>query len=977
MTNKKEPRFGLACEPEFKRVGGDIELRDDYRIGFTRCFTCNNMCGLRYKVDRDTDKLLRVAGNPYCEVVTGGTPLPLSTPVKQAYRLLTGDKGLAHRATCCGKGASSIDCVDDDRRVLRVLKRDGKRGSNKWKSIPYEQALREIVEGGDLFGEGHVDGLRKIRDLETPVVPGYPEFGSKANQLLATFNEEDTLRGSFYSRFMTKAFGTVNLTTKHAYCGAGVGVGYSLGLAPEISAGMCDVDWDNFEYAIFIGTNPGGSGASINRTGRAIADARVDRKAKYVCVDPILRTSVANNTSAQWQPILPGTDTAFLFGLVRLILDNGWFNNAFLAIPNEAAAKAAGELNWSNATHLVDPNTNEMADAADFGLGKAGEGVVVTDGKLANAAVATKGDLFVDGMFMNKKGESVRLVSSLQLLTNEARRHPLDTYARICQVSVPRMTEIAKEFTHHGRRVVALSNTGNNSADAPMSSWLICILNSLVGSHDAKGGAIYGLGAFEGFEGPYNLGEFEGMVDLDGQMNACRNGAYEDSTEYKKRLERGEQPYPARHLYHPMFPEYTAGNAAEMITAAVNADPYPAKALINWRSNVLFSAGSIDHRVEEVIADPVDLPLFVAIDAFINETNRYADYIIPDRVMYEEYGCDRTWGNFYQCVTAGVPVVTPRTVVNAKGRHVCMEEFLIDVALALGLPGFGKGVIPTANGGKADLECFDDWHVRYLANVASQFNDLPVVTDEDRRFAGLNRAMKMVSPYLTPAEASRVEALLSRGGYYTRGNKYDGDFIAGAEGKCLQFFNPAMPKVRHCFSGQPYPGVPVLEEPRFFNGDAWTKHWSPEAFPLRFASYKPTLRSNYSGAFDRCAEVSPTNFVYMNPLTAGKFSLKTGDTVRIVSGNGVPAVGELQVDDGVAINAVCIGHCYGHTAYGSEDRVIDGQVFKGIAKRGGGTAVNQMIPHDPTRPGVASMLNDYYVAGNCRTGIPVRVEKIE
>lgn len=48
--------------------------------------------------------------------------------------------------------------------------------------------------------------------------------------------------------------------------------------------------------------------------------------------------------------------------------------------------------------------------------------------------------------------------------------------------------------------------------------------------------------------------------------------------------------------------------------------------------------------------------------------------------MFEEYGCDRTWGNFDQCVVAGVPVVTPRTALTADGRHICMEEFIFDVA---------------------------------------------------------------------------------------------------------------------------------------------------------------------------------------------------------------------------------------------------------------------------------------------------------
>ncbi len=177
------------------------------------------------------------------------------------------------------------------------------------------------------------------------MVPGVSEFGVKSNQLFATFNEEDTMRGSLYGRFMRQGFGTVNVTTKHGYCGAPVGVGYAMGLAPEIGAGMCDVDWDNFEYAIFIGTAPGCSGASINRTGSGLSKARVNRNAKYVCVDPILRSNVTNGTGAQWVPIRPGEDTAFLLALIQVILNSGKENQKFLSAPNETAAKKIGEIN--------------------------------------------------------------------------------------------------------------------------------------------------------------------------------------------------------------------------------------------------------------------------------------------------------------------------------------------------------------------------------------------------------------------------------------------------------------------------------------------------------------------------------------------------------------------------------------------------------------------------------------------------------
>ena len=972
---KMNNNFGRHQSVEFEIQEGSVELNPNVRVGFTRCFTCNNMCGLRYRVDENSDKITKLAGNPYCEVVTGGEPLPLSSHLKDAYLTLAGQTGKIFRATSCGKGASGLDCTDNPYRVLHVLKRAGKRGEDKWITIPYEQALNEIIEGGNLFGEGNVEGLRSIRDIKTPVVEGYPEFGPKSNQLFATFNEEDTLRGSLYSRFMKQAFGTVNLTTKHAYCGAPVGVGYAMGLAPELGAGMCDVDWDNFEYAIFIGTAPGCSGASINRTGSGLSKARTQRKEKYVCVDPLLRGNVVENTNAAWAPITPGEDTAFLFGLVQVILNSGSENKKFLSYPNETSAKKAGEINWSNASYLVDTHTGKLADAADFGLGEKGGGVVYSGGRLVAADKADSADIYVNRKFTNNKSETHLYKTALQLLKDEANSQSLEQLAKTCGISVEQIKEIAKEFTSHGTRVVALSNTGNNGADSVMSSWLICILNTLVGSHDKKGGAIYGNGAFTGFNGKYDLENVEGGVSQDGQVCVCRNMPYEASTEYAQKVKSGKSPYPAEHVYHNLVPDYTSLNAAEMLLAQANGDPYRAKAFINWRSNALYSASSLPKQVEEAIRDPKVLPLFVAIDAFINETNKNADYIIPDRVMFEEYACDRTWGNFDQCVVAGVPVVTPRTDVNNKGKHICMEEFIFDVAQRLNLPGFGKGVISRKDGRKVDLKNYDDWYGYYLSNVASQCASLPKVNDEDRKLAALDRAMTPLKEILTGEELAQVEALLSRGGYYEKQKKYDGDFLANGGGKFLQIFNPVMAEQIHCFSGKHYPGIPVIDRPKFFNGDWWEKHWSSDVYPLRLSTYKPILRSNYSGFFDHCNQVTPTNFVYLNSRTAKHLGLKHKDKVTVRNPQGVEVEGIVFCDPGVAVKAVCISHAFGHWAGGAEKRIIDGAALPTGKQIGGGTAVNRLIPFDPTRPGKFKVLNDFYAAANCRTGIPVTVQK--
>lgn len=404
----------------------------------------------------------------------------------------------------------------------------------------------------------------------------------------------------------------------------------------------------------------------------------------------------------------------------------------------------------------------------------------------------------------------------------------------------------------------------------------------------------------------------------------------------------------------------------------------PIHMLVCYNGNPVAVSPNVNELVKNLKRDDLYV---VGFDMIMTDTLEYCDLILPASTQFETDDVIGDYHSWYVQICEKVIEPVGESKPNwdffaEYGRRMGFtEQEFKDTPLDMKLPGFGKGAIPVKGGKPADLFTYDDWAVRYLSNAAEQFKGLPEVTDEDRRFAGLERAMKMVRPLLKPAEAARVEALLSRGGYYEADSRYAGEFMKNGGGKFLQFFNPAMPAVRHCFSGKPYPGVPVAEEARFFNGEAWRQRWSRKDYPLLFSSFKPILRSNYSVAFEHCTEISPENFVHMHRVTAQKFGLKNGDKVRIASPNGVDVKGVLMVDEAVTPGAVCVAHAYGHTAYGAENRVVDGKTVPGIAARAGGTAVNQMIPRDPTRPGRYGMLNDYWAACNCRTGIPVKVVK--
>ena len=143
------------------------------------CLGCTTMCGVRVRVDRKSGRVLRVAGNPY-HPLSAEPHLPYATPVADALVALSRfeGRGLDHRATACGRGSAALEQLTNPQRVLTPLKRVGPRNGGVWQPITLEQLVAEVVEGGDLFGEGHVDGLRALRSLD-PIDPDAARAGSQ------------------------------------------------------------------------------------------------------------------------------------------------------------------------------------------------------------------------------------------------------------------------------------------------------------------------------------------------------------------------------------------------------------------------------------------------------------------------------------------------------------------------------------------------------------------------------------------------------------------------------------------------------------------------------------------------------------------------------------------------------------------------------------------------------------------------------
>ena len=412
--------------------GGNLyPLADPDKMIYTVCQQCNTQCGIKVKLLDGV--AAKIDGNPY-------SPwnlyphLPYQTPVAQVARV---------EGYICPKGQAGIQTAYDPYRIRTVLKRKPgtKRGENQWIAIPFEQAIREIVEGGDLFGEGPVPGLRDLWAIRDPKVmkemegfikkiwaekdpekkqglveefkaqfadyldgmidPDHPDLGPKNNQIVLMWGRLKGGRSDLLHRFFGGGLGTVNRHGHTTVCQGSLYFGCKA-MSEQFVDGKFSggakfywqADLGNSEFIIFVGANlfEGNYGPPL-RVAK-ITEGLTSGRLKYAVIDP--RFGKTSSRAWKWLPIKPGTEGAVAMAMIRWIIENGRYDETFLRNANRAAAKAVGEPTWTNAVWLVkigeDGTPGAFLRASEVGLTTKQE--VEKDGKKVSVYVTPEGKEF-------------------------------------------------------------------------------------------------------------------------------------------------------------------------------------------------------------------------------------------------------------------------------------------------------------------------------------------------------------------------------------------------------------------------------------------------------------------------------------------------------------------------------------------------------------------------------------------------------
>jgi anaerobic selenocysteine-containing dehydrogenase len=399
-----------AAEP-----GVEYHHNDPENMIYTVCLGCNTGCPTKVKIQDGT--IVKIDGSPYTPW-TRVPHIPYQTPVKEAARI---------EGAICPKGQAGLMTVYDPCRLTKVLKRDGPRGSMRWKTIDFHQAVDEIVAGGRLFGhvageeQRQVEGLRELWALrdrkvaaemsqavgeiwkaKTPaekqakvsefkgkfkdhlsllIDPDHPDLGPRNNQFLWIHGRLKGGRSDFFSRFVKDGLGSVNFHGHTTVCQGSLyfaGKAMSEQYGFDESKGKADwfggekffwqADQSGAEFILFVGSSPFEANYPPLRTPN-ITEGLETGRLKIAVVDPRLSKTAAK--AWRWIPAKPGTEAAVALGMIRWIVDHERHDKRFLANANRAAAKQDGEPTWSNACWLVktkDGVPGEFLRASEAGL---------------------------------------------------------------------------------------------------------------------------------------------------------------------------------------------------------------------------------------------------------------------------------------------------------------------------------------------------------------------------------------------------------------------------------------------------------------------------------------------------------------------------------------------------------------------------------------------------------------------------------
>jgi anaerobic selenocysteine-containing dehydrogenase len=731
------------------------------------CLQCNTQCTIKGKIQDGV--LVKVDGNPYSPN-NMLSPVEYDTPLAESV-LLDGK--------LCPKGQATIQTQYDPYRLVKVLKRAGKRGENKWKVISFDQAINEIVNGGKLFADAGDDRLvpgfkdvlvakdakviaglaadaaavaakkmtlddfksKHASELDLLIDPDHPDLGVKNNQFVFQAGRIEPGRNNFAQRFTLNSCGSLNWYDHTTICEQSHHIAYTYATA-QYSGGKWATgpnhmkpDMVNAEFAIIWGTSPFEANFGPTIMSETITKSLTERNFHFAVVDPRMSKTASKGW---WIPVQPMGDLPFALGLIRWILDNQRYDAAFLSNANKGAALAHGEKSWTNATWLVKVDDK----------GHAGSLLRGTDLKLVEQKDETGADGKVTSTWVTPDGVVFNL-NPFVVLSNDTPTlvDPADDKNSVVGDLLVK-TSLQGISVKSGLQVL-LEEVSANSVDdwAKMAGVDVNTLIKLADeftSHGKKAGVEFYRGAVQHTNGYYTgqalitLNMLVGNLDWKGGLSAG-GGAWNAIGNKDKpfdlandlpgkigafgiKMTREGVAYEKTTLFQdypaprPFYP-YTSNVYQEVIPAAYAQYPYPVKILWLHMGTPALAAPAGAEQIK-MLMDTDKFPLFISDDIVIAETSMYADYLFPDLTYVERWAfLGSPPPDPTKNIRVRQPIAAPvPEIVTVDGEEMPISMEAIMIAIGKALSLPGIG-----QGGfdkHGDFNRPEDYYLRGIANIA-------------------------------------------------------------------------------------------------------------------------------------------------------------------------------------------------------------------------------------------------------------------
>jgi len=525
----------------------------------------------------------------------------------------------------CAKGRAAPELVYHKDRLKRPLRRTRSKGDSDpgWEEISWDAALDQIAAA-----------MRRIAEQHGPEAVAFSQSSPSTTAIADS--------AAFITRLMN-AFGTPNNVSSLELCGWGRGFAtryvFGVGSVATGGAGGAMADIAESGCLILWGYNP-----SFTRITHATATvAGLKRGMKLIVIDP--RNAGLANKADVWLRVRPGTDGALALGLANIMIERGWYDEAFVRT-------------WSNGPLLVRSDTDRLLRTEDLACG--GSGQFVAWDSESNRAVSydpAAGRYETPAALLALRGEYAVATRDGPISC----RPVFDRYAALCSKYSPEMIEAtcwvppghleeAARTIWHARPVSYYAWSGHeHHANSTETARAMAMLYALTGSFDTAGGNVL----FPAVPAASITGE---------NLPAAKRLA--------PAIGFAERPLgPAR--WNHVSPR-------DFYRAVLEDTPYPVRGLIGFGANLLLAHGDPVRGRAALAA----LDFYAHADLFMTPTAALADIVLPVASCFERESLKI---GFEISAEAQSHVQLRQTIVAPPGEARSDTDVVLGLAARLGL----------------------------------------------------------------------------------------------------------------------------------------------------------------------------------------------------------------------------------------------------------------------------------------------------